>query len=100
VEGEPKRPQAHESKSFRPELTLRGALRKTACEVGRNRWSAAVRPLGFGRKALEWKAVGKPTDRSPCRSKALKGEAQERWELKEAPKDSRGLNAAERVAKP
>jgi len=40
-------------------------------------------------------------DRSPERSKALKSEAQERWELKEASKDAEGQeHFTKRVAKP
>jgi hypothetical protein len=37
--------------------------------------------------------------RSPGRNKALKGEAHERWELKEIPKGLKA-KAVERVAKP
>jgi len=42
----------------------------------------------------------KEKERSSIGRKALKGEAQERWELKEAPKGVRELDANERVAKP
>lgn len=38
--------------------------------------------------------------RSPGRRKALKGEAHERWELKEAPQGAKAFQAVERVAKP
>jgi hypothetical protein len=38
--------------------------------------------------------------RSLKRRKALKGEAQERWELKEASKGCEAKNSIERVAKP
>jgi hypothetical protein len=38
--------------------------------------------------------------RSSGRRKALKGEAQERWELKEASKEVRAFKTGERVAKP
>jgi len=38
--------------------------------------------------------------RSPKRRKALKGEAQERWELKEASKGCEARTPIERVAKP
>jgi hypothetical protein len=52
--------------------------------VGASRWSSDPRPRRFGRKEPERKAKRKLLDRSPKRRKALKGEAPECRELKEA----------------
>lgn len=54
----------------------------------------------FWRKVQERRDEGAILHRSPLRRKALKGEAQECWELKEASKGLRSKKAIERVAKP
>jgi hypothetical protein len=73
---------------------------------GKHGWPREREPLkrrcqadGFGRKAQERVTGGKLRVRRGVGVKALKGEAQECGELKEASEDE-GAYAAERVAKP
>jgi len=59
-------------------------MRGTAFSVGGNRWSVDTRPRGFVAKRRNGTLGWERSSGSPKRRKALKGEAQERWELKEA----------------
>jgi hypothetical protein len=68
----------------RPELTVWGAKRGTAFPVGESRWSAGARPEWFRRKAQERKGEERFCPDHRRGAKALKGEARERWGLKEA----------------
>jgi len=68
----------------RPELTVWGAKRGTAFSVGASRWSAGARPEWFRREAQERRRDGKRSFDHRRGAKALKGEARERWGLKEA----------------
>jgi hypothetical protein len=54
--------------------------------VGGSHGSTGERPAGFFLKCKRGEENWGTVFRSPGRSKALKGEAQERWELKEASK--------------
>jgi hypothetical protein len=60
----------------------------------------AISSKEFVEKAPERKKDWKQFIRSRCWRKASKGEAQERWELKEASKVCKELKTVERVAKP
>jgi hypothetical protein len=62
--------------------------------VGGSRWSSDPRPRRFGVKEPERKGEWKRSYRSPGRRKALKGEAPECRELKEA------LRGGERLTPP
>jgi len=90
VEGAPKRSEAQGSRRFRSELNLRIAKRDTAYRMGSSRWNAGVRPMRFDREASERRGRAETFFRPSGRRKASKGEAQERWELKEASKDGKG----------
>jgi hypothetical protein len=68
--------------------------------VGGSRWSSDPRPRRFGRKEPERKGGWRHPNRSPERRKALKGEAPECRELKEAFRGGREADTAERVVKP
>jgi len=59
-----------------------------------------VRPRGFAGERKDDRVGWERLIRSPKRRKALKGEAQERWELKEASEGVRTERLVERVAKP
>jgi hypothetical protein len=70
---------------FRPELTLREAQRGTRLLWWDQVAGTPARGLErFCEKAYERKGETERLHRSPERRKALKGESQERWELKEA----------------
>jgi hypothetical protein len=99
VEGEPERSEAQESSSALPRVNRSGAPKGAAGSTGSNRWGADARPGRFCRKARERRGVGETRSRSSGRKKALKGEAHERWELKDVPEGS-GADATERVDKP
>jgi hypothetical protein len=58
--------------------------------MGASRWSAGIKPSGFDRKAPERNRKFERMPASFGRRKALKGEAHERWELKEASQGDRG----------
>jgi hypothetical protein len=64
-----------------------------------SRWSAGSRPMRFRKEAQERRGGMETFHRSLWKRKASRGEAQERWELKEASKDL-GTEVTERVAKP
>jgi hypothetical protein len=82
---EPKRPESSREQRLRVELILRPAVRGARLFLWEEAAEASVRgPGGFCRKAQERREFFERGIRSWERSKALKGEAHERWELKEA----------------
>ena len=85
-EGEPKRPKDPREQWPRPELNLQEhrGVRLGTWDV--SRWSAGNKLNRFVRKAPERKRSWKQLIRSGLWSKASKGEAQERWRLKETSK--------------
>jgi hypothetical protein len=91
--------KAQESKSPCPELNVWGGKEGDGFSDGRKplerRCEAEVVSQGSARA----EGSGETQDRSSGRRKALEGEAQERWELKEA-SEGWGADTAERVAKP
>lgn len=96
---EPARSKALREPGPRPDLIDPGAERGTAFMAGGSRWSAGSRPMRFRRKAPERRGGMETFHRSLWKRKASRGEAQERWELKEASEGS-GTEDTERVAKP
>jgi hypothetical protein len=87
VEGEPKRPESPREQKVPPRINRSGSKRGTRL-TGREK--AAGAPVSsserFDRKAPERRERRETFFRSFCRRKALKGEAQECWRLKEASK--------------
>lgn len=92
----PKGQKAQESKGPYLELTPRGAYRRVQLFRWDQTAGAPVRsPTGFCRKAQERKREVERVHGPRERNKALKGEAQERWRLKETAKALRGANHRE-----
>jgi hypothetical protein len=77
-------PKAQEKQGPRPDLTHPVAKRGTASMVGSNRRSVGPKPRRFREKTQGRKGGIESFCRPLWRRKALKGEAQERGELKEA----------------
>jgi len=81
--------------------------KKSGCESGErlSGWDQAAEASARGLLRVSRESAGAERGRvtffrSSGRSKALKGEAQERWELKEASQGARARESAGRVAKP
>jgi hypothetical protein len=84
-EGEPKRSGRPRRAAAPTRVKSLGAKRGTAFTMGASRWGADGRREKSSGKARERRGSGETGVRSSWRRKALEGEAQERWELKEAP---------------
>jgi hypothetical protein len=100
AEGEPERPQSPREQKVPPRRKTSGQQKGTRLLGGiksPERRSKAGKVLEESARA---KGSGETRHRPLKRSKAPKGKAHERWELKEAPKESRSCKPAERVAKP
>jgi hypothetical protein len=84
-EGAPKRSKRPRRARAPTRANPSGAKRGTAFTMGASRWGADGRRKESSGKARGRRGSWETEDRSSWRRKALKGEAQERWELKEAP---------------
>jgi hypothetical protein len=82
-----------------PETNPFGSHRNTAGIWGSTRWSAGGRPKRFLTKAQERSKTFEKVLGSGCRRKTSKGQAQERWKLKNTSQGIRA-NVVERVTKP
>jgi hypothetical protein len=90
VEGAPKRSKAQESKSFRPELIAWGQEGDGWRGRFSSRWSAGIKLYEVWSESARAAEDKETYFRPSCWRKALKGKAQERWEVKETSKGQRG----------